>query len=164
MVLLCCFFLRTPYPPPRPFSRSRQPTGTDLSQNSAYTKTLDAEMFGGDLDALVLRQLEDRSFTWEESVDWSLPSMRMHAMTMALKAADVGHPVKPLAIHLKWSAFVLEEFKLQNNIEEREGITPHFQISEEPVATIRSQIGFFKCVCVWWVGVCVKWFVCLLSL
>jgi hypothetical protein len=104
-------------------------------------------MFGGDLDALVLRQLEDRSFTWEESVDWSLPSMRMHAMTMALKAADVGHPVKPLALHLKWSAFVLEEFKLQNNIEEREGITPHFQISDEPVATIRSQIGFFKCVC-----------------
>eukprot|EP01006_Ploeotia_vitrea_P040251 TRINITY_DN66415_c3_g2_i1.p1 TRINITY_DN66415_c3_g2~~TRINITY_DN66415_c3_g2_i1.p1 ORF type:complete len:1084 (-),score=611.75 TRINITY_DN66415_c3_g2_i1:1496-4747(-) len=72
------------------------------------------------------------------------PKHKVMLMTMALKCSDIGHPLKPHAIHLEWSQRCFTEFYAQGDRERARGvkISPFCDRLErdEP----RSQLGFVK--------------------
>jgi hypothetical protein len=65
-------------------------------------------------------------------------------LSLALKAADIGHTAKPAATHLPWSRAILSEFFSQGKKEEEFGLP--ISNNMDPVLTdiSKSQEGFIK--------------------
>ena len=69
---------------------------------------------------------------------------------MLVHLADIGHPLRPWAIHFAFSQRVTEEFFRQGDEERRQGHTPMVLFDREQNATDRalakSQVGFINFV------------------
>jgi hypothetical protein len=86
--------------------------------------------------------------------DPSVRSDKLMVLQMTLKAADIGHSIKKLPLHLEWSRRITEEFFLQGDRERALGIPigPFNDRMHTNVA--KSQIGFLDfvvspCYTVW---------------
>lgn len=70
------------------------------------------------------------------------------ALTIAIKAADLGHSVKPWALHRKWSLSVTDEFFRLGDAERAAGLPiSTFCDREKDNDLPKSQIGFLQFVC-----------------
>ena len=69
-------------------------------------------------------------------------------LTLAIKGADLGHPVKPWPLHLRWSQVMNEEFFLLGDREREEGLPISTFCDRDKDANLaKSQLGFLKFVC-----------------
>ena len=69
-------------------------------------------------------------------------------LTLAIKGADLGHPVKPWPLHLRWSRLMNEEFFLLGDRERGEGLPiSTFCDRDKDTNLAKSQLGFLKFVC-----------------
>lgn len=61
--------------------------------------------------------------------------------------ADIGHPLRPVPLHQKWSHFVQEEFLAQGDKEKELGFVPGPLFDREKTPTLaKSQVGFLNFV------------------
>lgn len=68
-------------------------------------------------------------------------------LQMSLKISDIGHVSKENAIHRKWTELITAEFFEQGDEERRRGMKVSAFMDRENVHLVKSQIGFFKFVC-----------------
>lgn len=73
-------------------------------------------------------------------VEMLRPTARAFHLTLALKCADVGHCGAPTELHVRWSAALMNELKLQGKLEKDAGL------SETWVAMQDSQLRFFDVI------------------
>ena len=69
-------------------------------------------------------------------------------MQLAMKCADVGHPARPLELHLEWSKRICEEFYSQGDLERARGmkISPLCDRNVPASSYPQGQIGFINFV------------------
>lgn len=122
---------------------------TDLTKNMSWLSAI-----SGMLNVEKL-QYRDTTIINAESVDSNTnfhnqklsKSVRMQ---LALKCADIGHPARSLALHLKWSNLVTEEFFIQGDLERAQGmrISPLCDRELQTQNLLpQGQIGFINFVC-----------------
>eukprot|EP00899_Mesostigma_viride_P002152 jgi/Mesvir1/11938/Mv26143-RA.1 len=92
----------------------------------------------GVLDAFKARVSQGTPWDMERDSD------RLLLLQMALKAADIGHAVKPLAIHKEWARRANEEFYNQGDAERALSlqVSPFMDRMNNNVP--RSQMSFFQ--------------------
>uniref|UniRef100_A0A7S1YF31 Phosphodiesterase n=1 Tax=Sexangularia sp. CB-2014 TaxID=1486929 RepID=A0A7S1YF31_9EUKA len=130
-----------------------------------HDKAASADIFSG-LDARRRRQVRDtiinlvlatdfsRHFEFlaefeakaagENGFDMESRDDKTLLLSLALKAADIGHTAKPIASHIPWSKAILSEFFSQGKREEELNLPVSNNM--DPVTTDigKSQIGFIK--------------------
>ena len=67
-------------------------------------------------------------------------------LEIVLKAADIGHAVKSIPIHQKWSLAISEEFYIQGDLEREKGDEPPTFMDRNAANLAKSQIGFIKVI------------------
>ena len=69
-------------------------------------------------------------------------------MQLAIKCGDVGHPARPLELHLEWSKRICEEFFSQGDLERKRGvkISPFCDRNVPASNYPQGQIGFINFV------------------
>jgi len=65
----------------------------------------------------------------------------------AIKIADIGHVSKRNSIHQQWTEMITKEFFEQGDEERRRGMKVSAFMDRDHVNLVKSQIGFFKFVC-----------------
>ena len=69
-------------------------------------------------------------------------------LTVAIKGADLGHSLKPQALHYNWSLWVTEEFFLLGDTERKAGVPiSTFCDRDKDTDLAKSQHGFLQFVC-----------------
>ena len=74
--------------------------------------------------------------------------MKILKMQLVVKCADVGHPSRPLALHLEWSSRIREEFFAQGDLERSKEMTisPLCDRSVPLSSFPQGQLGFINFV------------------
>ena len=74
--------------------------------------------------------------------------MKILKMQLVVKCADVGHPSRPLALHLEWSSRIRDEFFAQGDKERSKGMTisPLCDRSVPASNFPQGQLGFINFV------------------
>ena len=74
--------------------------------------------------------------------------MKILKMQLVVKCADVGHPSRPLALHLEWSSRIRDEFFAQGDKERSKGMTisPLCDRSVPASTFPQGQLGFINFV------------------
>lgn len=67
---------------------------------------------------------------------------------VVLHAADIGHPLRPWAVHVEWSRRAMSEFFAQGDEMKRRGLAPLAMFDLEVCMPGKSQVGFLKFVVV----------------
>ena len=62
---------------------------------------------------------------------------------MAIKAADISNPTRPLHLSRRWSEKIMEEFFLQGDAERRLNIPISFLCNRETTTVPKAQSDFF---------------------
>ena len=62
---------------------------------------------------------------------------------MAIKAADISNPTRPLHLSKRWSEKIMEEFFLQGDAERRMNLPISFLCDRETVTVPKAQSDFF---------------------
>ena len=65
-------------------------------------------------------------------------------MKTIIKLCDVGHSLKGLDVHLKWTERIVEEFFLQGDEEKSRGMPVSPFMDRDSPDTPKNQIGFFE--------------------
>ncbi len=65
---------------------------------------------------------------------------------MAIKAADVSNPTRPLNISRRWSEKIMEEFFLQGDAERRQNLPISYLCDRDSITVPKSQSDFFSFV------------------
>ena len=78
-----------------------------------------------------------------------LDAAKLLKMQLAIKCGDVGHPTRPLELHLKWSSLICDEFFNQGDVEVRKGmkVSPLCDRNAPSGNYPQGQIGFINFVC-----------------
>eukprot|EP01017_Pseudomicrothorax_dubius_P030876 TRINITY_DN3882_c0_g1_i1.p1 TRINITY_DN3882_c0_g1~~TRINITY_DN3882_c0_g1_i1.p1 ORF type:complete len:191 (+),score=66.80 TRINITY_DN3882_c0_g1_i1:61-573(+) len=71
---------------------------------------------------------------------------KLTVLSVALKAADVGHGAKDLNLHKLWSRRVVEEFWSQGDIESRRNLPVSPLCDRKASNVAKSQEGFLKAI------------------
>jgi len=72
-------------------------------------------------------------------------------LKMCIKAADLGHVIKPFNLHETWSNLLLEEFYHQGDLEKEKGfpVLPHMdRAKHSPESFHKAQVGFLEHVAI----------------
>jgi len=72
------------------------------------------------------------------------PEARHEILKMAIKCSDVGHSVKELQQHIRWSHRVQEEFYRQGDAEKASGLEVSPFCDRDTPNLPKSQVGFFE--------------------
>ena len=73
-----------------------------------------------------------------------LPEEKKIFMKTIIKLCDVGHSLKGLDVHLKWTERIVEEFFLQGDEEKSRGMPVSPFMDRDSPDTPKNQIGFFE--------------------
>ncbi|CAI8021729.1 High affinity cAMP-specific 3',5'-cyclic phosphodiesterase 7A [Geodia barretti] len=77
----------------------------------------------------------------DHSIDLSEPSVRKFVLKIAIKAADVSNPTRPLEISRTWSEHIMEEFFRQGDCERTMNLPISYMCDRYTISLPESQSG-----------------------
>lgn len=105
---------------------------TDMSQHRRHLEELDR--------ALNKKHTDGTWFSYDVKAD------RLLCLSMALHAADLSNPTKPLELYLLWTERIMEEFYRQGDKERNSGLPISPMMNRETSNVAKSQVGFIDYV------------------
>lgn len=82
----------------------------------------------------------------DRCIDLTNPVERHFVLMMAIKAADISNPTRPLHISRRWSMKIMEEFFLQGDKERRLNLPISYLCDRQTTLIPKAQSGFFEFV------------------
>lgn len=115
---------------------------TDLSKHIDFVAAL--ESAADQCEMLRTAEAADGGAGGESALSTVSASM---VLTCAIKAADLGHTLKPWALHQRWSGAIATEFFAMGDVERARGlpISPYCDRHRDVISKV--QIGFLNFVC-----------------
>ena len=95
----------------------------------------------------VLSKFKSRVLVFSDSLIEKFED-KVLVFSMALKCADIGHSAKTEALHVKWTALVMEEFFAQGDLEKAKKIQVSMYCDRDYTDIPKSQAGFIKNICI----------------
>jgi hypothetical protein len=80
----------------------------------------------------------------DKPIDLSDPAVRKFILMIAVKAADVSNPTRPLEISKTWSEHIMEEFFRQGDSERTMNLPISYMCDRYTISLPKSQSGFME--------------------
>ncbi len=113
---------------------------TDLAKNMAWLTAARVSLLN------TSNTTRRRKSSVDQHTDRQQLEQKLLVMQLAIKAADVGHPSKPLTLHLEWSKRISDEFYVQGDMEAAQGMktSPFCDRTCTKLSFVQGQIGFIQ--------------------